>query len=192
MPFTSIISPFESQAERLRIERRTYKKHVPLDEYGRTQTLGRRKTSHARVWIIPARTGKSQSGLTAPLEEAMGVSPASSESSSQVVTTSVIINNMSLAQFFPFPTDREKVLRPLKVGGVLGAYNCLCDCERAAVTSGQAGAIAHGLAKGLVAHEPDLSTLFRRAKLSFRDPRQVERKKTNLLKARKRRAWRRR
>lgn len=56
-------------------------------------------------------------------------------------------------------------------------------------TTGQSGAIAHGIAKGVFAHDPETGTVLKRAKLLRRDPRMVERKKTGLAKARKAYTW---
>ena len=46
-----------------------------------------------------------------------------------------------------------------------------------------------GVAKALLAHEPDLKPALRRAGVVTRDPRRVERKKAGKLKARKMPAW---
>jgi small subunit ribosomal protein S9 len=105
-----------------------------------------------------------------------------------VSSTTILVNNLPLNQFFPLPTDRERVTRPLKVAGALGKYNIFA-IVRGGGSTGQSGALGHGIAKGIVAHEQELEVMFRRAKLTRRDPRMVERKKTGLAKARKRYAW---
>jgi len=79
-------------------------------------------------------------------------------------------------------------VRPLKLAGVLGAFNVFA-IVRGGGTTGQAGALAHGIAQGIVAHVPEVDPILRKAKLMKRDPRMVERKKTGLAKARKRYTW---
>ena len=54
-----------------------------------------------------------------------------------------------------------------------------------AVSSGQAGAIMHGIARGLVQFEPDLKPALKKEKLTTRDSRAVERKKYGRRKARR-------
>ena len=53
-------------------------------------------------------------------------------------------------------------------------------------SSGQAGAIRHGIARALVVHDERLRSPLRRAGFLTRDAREVERKKVGLHKARKR------
>jgi small subunit ribosomal protein S9 len=52
-------------------------------------------------------------------------------------------------------------------------------------TSGQAGAIAHGIARALLRYDPDLRSSLRKAGLLTRDARMKERKKYGLKRARK-------
>ena len=53
-------------------------------------------------------------------------------------------------------------------------------------TSGQAGAIRHGIARALVDYDEELRRSLRQAGFLTRDAREVERKKVGLHKARKR------
>ncbi|KAL1755621.1 ribosomal protein S9 [Schizophyllum commune] len=152
---------FQSGKSELRAEARR-KREVTLDALGRSYTVGRRKTSSARVWMIP----------TAP----------------PVTTSTILVNNLPLSEFFPLPIDRERITRPLKVAGVLGAYN-IFTLVRGGGTTGQSDAIAHGIAKGLAVHEPQLDQILRKAQLLRRDPRMVERKKPGRAKARKGYTW---
>src|ERR1700694_5042710 len=52
-------------------------------------------------------------------------------------------------------------------------------------TSGQAGAISHGIARALLRFDPDLRSVLKKAGLLTRDPRMKERKKYGLKRARK-------
>ena len=67
-----------------------------------------------------------------------------------VPTTQVLVNHIPLPLFFPRPIDREAILRPLRLTTSLGAYNVFA-LVRGGGTTGQAGAVAMGLAKALVA-----------------------------------------
>ncbi|KIK09931.1 hypothetical protein K443DRAFT_671249 [Laccaria amethystina LaAM-08-1] len=171
-----ILEMFESRNKDAYLARGK-RKRVILDEYGRSYTVGKRKTSSARVWMIPIQQPSSIPESHGDVSE-----------SSPVITTTILVNNLPLNEYFPLPMDRERITRPLKVAGMLGKYNVF-SLVRGGGTTGQSGALAHGIAKGIVAHEPDLETMFRRTKLTRRDPRMVERKKTGLAKARKRYTW---
>ena len=52
-------------------------------------------------------------------------------------------------------------------------------------TSGQAGAIAHGIARALISYDPDYRPVLKKAGLLTRDARMKERKKYGLKRARK-------
>ena len=52
-------------------------------------------------------------------------------------------------------------------------------------TSGQAGAIAHGIARALCRYDPDFRAALKKAGLLTRDARMKERKKYGLKRARK-------
>ena len=57
--------------------------------------------------------------------------------------------------------DRERVLRPLKITGLLGAFNVFA-IARGGGTTGQSGAISLGIAKALAAHVPDVAPILRK------------------------------
>ena len=187
---------------------RGIRKPVKFDEYGRSYTVGKRKESAARVWIIPVKQMSPPTPTQAQVpspdpDTATTISIAPEESAPPVTTTEILINGMPLAKYFPLPADRERIVRPFKLTGLLGAYNVFA-IVRGGGTTGQSGAVAHGIAKGLAAHVPDVELILKRcaclpfhicfasfltvasAKLTRRDPRMVERKKTGLAKARKR------
>jgi len=146
-----IIEPFErpNKEEQLNQGKR---KPVKFDEYGRSYTLGRRKESSARVWLIP----------TVPFEEHVVASPSSSSeiaaqedagaSVNDLPVTQILVNNTPMPQYFPNLSDREAIIRPFKVAGLLGAYNVFA-LTRGGGTTGQTGSIVTGIARGLVAQE---------------------------------------
>ncbi|KAG0695708.1 ribosomal protein S9/S16-domain-containing protein [Suillus ampliporus] len=173
-------------------------KPVKFDEYGRSYTLGKRKTSSARVWIVPvqqppadqsiaSRSTPAATQTDSALEAILNPNSAP-KNNDPVPVAQILVNNTPLSTYFPIPADRTRVIHPLKLAGLLGGYNIFA-IVRGGGTSGQSGALAHGIAKGLAAHEPAVATVLRKAKLLRRDPRMVERKKPGLAKARKRYAW---
>jgi small subunit ribosomal protein S9 len=162
-------------------------KKADLDEYGRSYTVGRRKTSAARVWMIEVNKPKSTDNDAATERTSALLSPRSL-TAPPPSTTSIMINSAPLSQYFPLPADRERILRPLKLSGLLGAYNVF-GLVRGGGTSGQSGALALAIATGCVAHVPEVEPILKKAKLLRRDPRMVERKKTGLAKAKKAYTW---
>lgn len=182
-----VISMFESGKKGTYVAQAKRKQTV-LDNYGRSYTVGKRKTSSARVWMIPVNDPSETSTHSPDTIEGMFGLEGTTPKNSPVTMATILVNNVPLAEYFPIPADRERITRPFKVAGVLGAYNVFA-LVRGGGTSGQSGALAHGIAKALVAHEPKLDLVLRRAKLLRRDPRMVERKKTGLAKARKRYTW---
>jgi small subunit ribosomal protein S9 len=156
---------------------RTERKHVPLDRYGRSYTVGKRKESAARVWMIPVRerasttlaspvsTRTEDADLLAPtVGDAFEPSLAAAAPRVPVNPTTILVNNVPLNKFFATPFDRECVVRPLKLAGVLGAFNVFA-IVRGGGTTGQAGAIAHGIAQGVVAHVPEVDPILRKGEL---------------------------
>lgn len=118
------------------------KKGDALDNLGRSYSFGRRKESHARAWII--RSPSSLATLDKP----------AAESSSELPTSEILINSLPLTEHFPRPADRDLILRPFRLTGLLGAFNVFA-LARGGGTSGQAGAVALAVARGLVIHRPE-------------------------------------
>jgi len=140
------------------------RKKVELDQYGRSYTVGKRKTSSARVWMIPVKFPSSSASTSTP-EDILGLS-GTREPTVPVPTSTILINNLPIAEYFPQPAERERIVRPLKIAGVLGKYNVF-TIARGGGTTGQSGAISQGIAKGIFAHEPDLGDVLRRGALVF-------------------------
>lgn len=97
----------------------------------------------------------------------------------------ISVNGKSLAQFFGRETARMTVLSALQVTN-MGERVDVRATVVGGGTTGQAGAIRHGLARALVRFDAGLHTTLRHAGFLTRDPRVVERKKVGLHKARKR------
>jgi small subunit ribosomal protein S9 len=97
----------------------------------------------------------------------------------------ITVNGRPLDQFFGRETARMVVRQPL----VLTDMANKVDIEATVTgggTTGQAGAIRHGIARALVEYDDGMRSALRRAGFLTRDARAVERKKVGLHKARKR------
>ena len=94
------------------------------------------------------------------------------------------INGRTIEDYFPRSTHRQTALSPLVLAGVEGRYD-LRVRVRGGGSSGQAGALRHGIARALIEADPELRVTLKRAGYLTRDARIVERKKAGLHKARK-------
>jgi len=97
----------------------------------------------------------------------------------------IIVNRKPLDKYFGRETARMIVRQPLQVADVLDKVDLKISVIGGG-TSGQAGAIRHGIARALTAYDEGLRVSLRRAGFLTRDARSVERKKVGLHKARKR------
>jgi small subunit ribosomal protein S9 len=95
------------------------------------------------------------------------------------------INGRTLDNFFGRETARMMVRQALETAGLAGKVDLRISVVGGG-TSGQAGAIRHGIARALVHYNEELRVPLRQAGLLTRDAREVERKKVGLHKARKR------
>jgi small subunit ribosomal protein S9 len=96
----------------------------------------------------------------------------------------ITVNDRPLEDYFPVASMQARVRRSLEVTESLGDFDVVINVKGGGV-SGQADAVAHGLARALEAEEPDWRPPLKKAGLLTRDDRQVERKKYGLKKARK-------
>jgi small subunit ribosomal protein S9 len=97
----------------------------------------------------------------------------------------ITVNGRSLDSFFGRETARMVVRQPLETADLLERVNIRVTVAGGG-SSGQAGAIRHGIARALVDYSEELRSPLRRAGFLTRDAREVERKKIGLHKARKR------
>jgi small subunit ribosomal protein S9 len=96
----------------------------------------------------------------------------------------VIINGTPLEEVFPHHEQRRTILQPLLVTDALSKYSAMIKVAGGG-TSGQSGAISHGIARALVVADESLKPVLRQYGLLTRDPRVKERKKPGLKRARK-------
>lgn len=95
------------------------------------------------------------------------------------------VNGQSLEQFFGRDTLRMIVKQPLVVADAEDRFDIKITVSGGG-SSGQAGAVRHGLTRALMDYDDTLRPALRRAGYVTRDDRAVERKKVGLRKARKR------
>ena len=97
----------------------------------------------------------------------------------------IVVNGRSLEEHFGNAVDLAAIVMPFRVTGTEGRFNVMVKVEGGGVT-GQAGAIRHGIARALLASDPESHRLaLRQAGFLSRDPRMKERKKYGLKRARK-------
>jgi small subunit ribosomal protein S9 len=100
-------------------------------------------------------------------------------------TGNIIINGEPLEQRFPRGTHQASITMPLRLTNRLTSFNLLAKVVGGGV-SGQAGAIVHATARALLKSDEGVKATLREAGLLTRDPREKERKKYGLKRARKR------
>ncbi|KAK2065697.1 ribosomal protein S9/S16 [Colletotrichum caudatum] len=103
-------------------------------------------------------------------------------------TGEVLVNGKPLNEVFGRIHDRESAIWALRSTARMNKYNVWALVEGGGVT-GQAEALTLAVAKAILAHEPALRPILRKAGCITRDPRNVERKKHGHVKARKMPAW---
>jgi small subunit ribosomal protein S9 len=97
----------------------------------------------------------------------------------------IVVNGRPLDQFFGRETARMVVRQPLETVSMLERVDVKVSVTGGG-TTGQAGAIRHGIARALVGYDEEMRRPLRQAGFLTRDAREVERKKVGLHKARKR------
>lgn len=96
----------------------------------------------------------------------------------------VTVNQLLLDKYFGRETARMIVRQPLQLVDVADKFDIYATV-RGGGTSGQAGAIRHGITRALMEYDESLRTPLRKAGFVTRDARNVERKKVGLRKARR-------
>jgi small subunit ribosomal protein S9 len=96
----------------------------------------------------------------------------------------ITVNNRPLDLFFGRQTARMIVRQPLKVMDLNERFDVNVTVSGGG-TTGQAGAIRHGLTRALMKYDESYRQKLRKAGFVTRDAREVERKKVGLRKARR-------
>ncbi|NLU43065.1 MAG: 30S ribosomal protein S9 [Firmicutes bacterium] len=96
----------------------------------------------------------------------------------------ILINGRELSDYLGSKVLEIMVKQPLVVTGTEGKYDVYASVEGGG-TTGQAGAIRHGIARALLEVDAEYRTALKKAGFLTRDPRMKERRKYGLKKARK-------
>jgi small subunit ribosomal protein S9 len=96
----------------------------------------------------------------------------------------ITVNDRPLDLFFGRQTARMIVRQPLELMELTDKFD-ITVTVRGGGTTGQAGAIRHGLTRALMEYDESLRPALRKAGFVTRDAREVERKKVGLRKARR-------
>jgi len=96
----------------------------------------------------------------------------------------IIINQRHMDDYFGMKTLELIVKQPLELTGTTAQYDVLVNVHGGG-TTGQAGAIRHGISRALLQVDGDYRQTLKKAGFLTRDPRMKERKKYGLKKARK-------
>ena len=94
------------------------------------------------------------------------------------------VNGKIMAEYFKKQNLQAAIFRPLTLVKRENEFDVKCSVKGGGL-SGQAGAIIHGIARAIVEFEPELKKVLKKAKLTTRDSRAVERKKYGRRKARR-------
>ena len=95
------------------------------------------------------------------------------------------LNGRPLEVYFPRRVHQVVVRQPLEIVGFTDRMDVRARVHGGGI-SGQADAVRHGIAKALIEADPALRGELKRRQLLTRDPREKERRKAGLKKARKR------
>lgn len=97
----------------------------------------------------------------------------------------IVVNGKTSPEYFGgralYQTD---ITQPLRLTNMLDRFDVSVRVSGGG-TSGQAGAIRHGISRALIRFDEELRPTLKRAKMLTRDPRAKERKKVGLKRARK-------
>jgi small subunit ribosomal protein S9 len=99
-------------------------------------------------------------------------------------TGNIVVNDKVLEAYFPRGGDAQMAMQALDVTNTRGRFDVTVSVRGGGVT-GQAEAVTLGLARALVGYDEELRSSLRKAGLLTRDPREKERKKPGLKRARK-------
>jgi small subunit ribosomal protein S9 len=95
------------------------------------------------------------------------------------------VNDQDLNNYFKLETAKMMIFQPLELTGTLGQFDISATVQGGGI-KGQAGAIRHGITRGLLAVKDEFRESLKKAGLITRDPRKKERKKYGQKGARKR------
>jgi small subunit ribosomal protein S9 len=99
-------------------------------------------------------------------------------------TGKIVCNGRDLEAYFPSKVHQQLIREPLTITEKAEAFDVIANLRGGGIT-GQAGALRLGIARALVANDPDDRPVLKKAGFLTRDARVTESKKYGLKKARK-------
>jgi small subunit ribosomal protein S9 len=96
----------------------------------------------------------------------------------------IVVNSRDIKDYIPSAALIEDIKQPLNLTETTGNYDVLVNVSGGG-TSGQAGAIRHGISRALLEADPEYRATLKRAGMLTRDARAKERKKPGLKGARR-------
>jgi small subunit ribosomal protein S9 len=100
-------------------------------------------------------------------------------------TGKIKVNGRSFEEYFPTPSLQLVVLKPFELTQTTNSFDVEIQTDGGG-SSGQAGATRLGIARALLAYDPETRPSLKKGGLLTRDPRMKERKKAGQPGARKR------
>jgi small subunit ribosomal protein S9 len=97
----------------------------------------------------------------------------------------ITVNGKELLDYFRRETLKMDIEQPLQATDMLGKFDFNINVDGGGL-SGQAGAVRLGISRALLLYSEDYRPVLRKSGFLTRDPREKERKKYGLAKARKR------
>lgn len=91
-------------------------------------------------------------------------------------TGKIVLNSRDIGEYFVRERDRESACNPLKITKTTGVYDIWVNVNGGGIT-GQAGAVALGIARALLKADGSLAETLRNNDMLTRDSRMKERKK---------------
>ena len=96
----------------------------------------------------------------------------------------ITVNGEDVRKYMPYETLVMDLSQPLEAVGKADKYDVEAEVKGGGFT-GQAGAIRHGISRALLKVDAELRSALKKAGFLTRDPREKERRKYGLKKARK-------
>ena len=101
---------------------------------------------------------------------------------------SYTINGKDFTEYFPTPELKKIVTSAFETATPAEKFEVIVTTKGGGIHA-QAEAVRHGISRALVLNDGELRGVLKKAKMLKRDPRQVDRKKFGLQKARKSPQW---
>ena len=96
----------------------------------------------------------------------------------------IVVNGKPMTEFFPVEDLQDAIMVPLKAVGMNETADVVAVTKGGGIR-GQADAVKLGISRALLVHNPDLRATLKPLGVLTRDPREKERKKYGLKRARK-------